>query len=148
VILLVGSGPTDRDWCSPLLPGSNGSGRLIAERLAENGFVTLRYDKAGSGVHAKENIQKFAGRVNMQYFADELHGAFEKLSGEDGVNMDLIFALTNSEGAIHAVNYQLGNFEKISGVSFLQVHMEDLLEMLPEASFCHSLENCQMQIQL
>ena len=26
--------------------------------------------------------------------------------------MDLIFALTNSEGAIHAVNYQLGNFEK------------------------------------
>ncbi len=112
VILLAGSGSTDRDWCSPLLPGSNGSGRLIAERLAENGFVTLRYDKAGSGVHAKENIQKFAGRVNMQYFADELHGAFEKLSGEDGVNMDLIFALTNSEGAIHAVNYQLGNFEK------------------------------------
>ena len=35
VILLAGSGPTYRDWCSPLLPRSNGSGRLIAERLAE-----------------------------------------------------------------------------------------------------------------
>ncbi|WMT50235.1 MAG: hypothetical protein RE472_04505 [Thermoplasmatales archaeon] len=26
--------------------------------------------------------------------------------------MDLIFALSNSEGAVHAVNYQLGNFGK------------------------------------
>ena len=26
VVLVAGSGPTDRDWCSPLLPGTNGSG--------------------------------------------------------------------------------------------------------------------------
>ena len=27
-VMVAGSGPTDRDWCSPLIPGSNGSARL------------------------------------------------------------------------------------------------------------------------
>jgi hypothetical protein len=33
VVLVAGSGPTDRDRCSPLLAGSNGSARLLAEAL-------------------------------------------------------------------------------------------------------------------
>jgi hypothetical protein len=28
ILLLAGSGPTDRDWNTPLLPGKNGSARL------------------------------------------------------------------------------------------------------------------------
>ena len=28
LLLLAGSGPTDRDWNSPLLPGKNGSAKL------------------------------------------------------------------------------------------------------------------------
>ena len=38
--------------------------------------IRLCFPLSESGLY----IQKFAGRVNMQYFADELHGAFEKLS--------------------------------------------------------------------
>ena len=49
VVMVAGSGPTNRDWNSPLLPGSNGSARLIAEALAAAGFVSLRYDKRASG---------------------------------------------------------------------------------------------------
>ena len=45
VVLVAGSGPTDRDWCSLLLPGSNGSGRLFAEAFARVGIASLRYDK-------------------------------------------------------------------------------------------------------
>ena len=56
VVFVAGSGPTDRNWCSPLLPGTNGSGKLLAEALASQGFVTLRYDKLASGPHVKENI--------------------------------------------------------------------------------------------
>src|SRR6185312_11967238 len=51
VVLVAGSGPTDRDWCSPLLPGTNGSGRLFAEELANAGFAAIRYDKRASGPH-------------------------------------------------------------------------------------------------
>jgi uncharacterized protein len=107
VILLAGSGPTDRDWCSPLLPGINGSAKLLAEALASRGYLTLRYDKLGSGPHVKENLSKFAGKVSMETFMDELTGAVETLVSEEDVDKGRLFALTNSEGAIHAVNYQL-----------------------------------------
>jgi uncharacterized protein len=107
VILLAGSGPTDRNWCSPLLPGENGSGKLLAEALARRGFLTLRYDKVGSGPHVRENLPKFAGKIDMQSFRKELAGAIETVVSEDNVDRDRLFALTNSEGAIHAVNYQL-----------------------------------------
>ena len=55
VVMVAGSGPTDRDWNSPLLPGSNGTARLLEVALARAGFASLRYDKRASGPHAREN---------------------------------------------------------------------------------------------
>ena len=107
VVLLAGSGPTDRNWCSPLLPGSNGTAKILAEALARRGYVSLRYDKLGSGPHVRENLPKFAGKVGMETFKEELAGGVETLLTEKNVDRSRIFALTNSEGAIHAVNYQL-----------------------------------------
>jgi hypothetical protein len=107
VIFVAGSGPTDRDWCSPLLPGTNGSGRLLAESLARQGFVTLRYDKVASGPHTRENVSRFAGRLSVQTHVDELAGAVATLLSEKNMNRDNLFVLTSSEGAVHAVNYQL-----------------------------------------
>lgn len=107
VIFVAGSGPTDRNWCSPLLTGTNGSGKLLAEALASQGFITLRYDKLGSGPHVIENLSKFIGKISMQYYIDELTGAIETILSEKNFNKDDLFVLANSEGAIHAVNYQL-----------------------------------------
>ncbi|MGD0330971.1 MAG: alpha/beta hydrolase [Nitrososphaeria archaeon] len=107
VIFVAGSGPTDRNWCSPLLPGTNGSAKLLAEALATQGFLTLRFDKLGAGPHVKEDLSKFAGKVSMQTHVDELTGAVETIVPEKNVNKDNLFVLANSEGAIHAVNYQL-----------------------------------------
>ena len=109
VVFVAGSGPTDRNWCSPALPGANGSGKLLAEALAAKGFVTLRYDKLASGPHVKENLPKFSGKLSMQTHADELKGAVETLLSETNLDCDDLIVLTNSEGAIHAVNYQLRN---------------------------------------
>jgi uncharacterized protein len=107
VVFVAGSGPTDRDWCSPLLPGKNGSAKLLAETLAGQGFVTLRYDKFASGPHVRENITKLIGKISMQSHVKELTGAVETVIAQKTVNKDTLFVLTNSEGAIHAVNYQL-----------------------------------------
>lgn len=52
VLLLSGSGPTDRDGNSPLLPGANNSLKLLADALAEAGFTIVRYDKRGVGASA------------------------------------------------------------------------------------------------
>ncbi len=106
VAFVAGSGPTDRDWNSPLVPGGNGSARLLAETLAGDGFVTLRYDKRASGPHAKENVARLAGKASLQSHVDELTGAVAALAHRPDVDPDRIFALTNSEGGIHALNYQ------------------------------------------
>src|SRR5215470_3575560 len=93
VVMVAGSGPTDRDWNSPLLPGSNGSARLLAEALAGAGIASLRYDKRGSGPHARENIPLLIGKVSMQSFADELAGAVRVMASQNYVRPDRIFAL-------------------------------------------------------
>ena len=107
VVFVAGSGPTDRNWCSPLLSGTNGSAKLLAEALASQGFVTLRYDKLASGPHIKENISKLVGKMSMHSHMKELAGAVETILAEKTVDKNKLFVLTNSEGAIHAVNYQL-----------------------------------------
>jgi alpha-beta hydrolase superfamily lysophospholipase len=109
VVMVAGSGPTDRDWNSPLLPGSNGSARLLAEALAQAGFASLRYDKRASGPHARENMQSLIGKLSMQSHVDELAGAVRTIASQAYVREGRIFALANSEGTLHALNYQLHN---------------------------------------
>ncbi len=82
IVFVAGSGPTDRDWCSPLLPGTNCSGRLVAEALTREGFMTLRYDKRASGPHAQENARRLVGRISMQSHLDELVGAVDTLRSD------------------------------------------------------------------
>src|SRR5258708_31809426 len=56
VLLLSGSGPTDRNGNSPMLPGKNNSLLMLAEGLAENAMASLRYDKRGLGAGAKAMV--------------------------------------------------------------------------------------------
>lgn len=107
VVLVAGSGPTDRDWNSPLLPGTNGSARLLAEALAGAGFASLRYDKRVTGPRAQENLRALLGKISMQSHLDELAGAVSTLARQPYVRTDRIFALANSEGTLHALHYQM-----------------------------------------
>ncbi len=109
VAMVAGSGPTDRDWNSPLLPGPNGSARLLAQALAQAGIASVRYDKRASGPRARENMQVLFGTMSMQSHLDELASAVRTLAGQSYVRDDQIFALANSEGTLHALNYQIQN---------------------------------------
>ena len=113
IVFVPGSGPTDRDWNSPLLPGTNGSAKLLAEELANQGYVTLRYDKRFAGEHANENLPLLTGKISMQGHLEEVQAAVETLRERTDVDKDRIYVLANSEGTLHAVNYQLqaGNKE-------------------------------------
>jgi uncharacterized protein len=107
VVMVAGSGPTDRNWNSPLLSGSNGSARLIAEALAAAGIASLRYDKRASGPHVRETMQGLIGKMSMQSHLDELAGAVRALAGQAFVRDEKIFGLGNSEGTLHVLNYQI-----------------------------------------
>lgn len=105
VVLVAGSGPTDRNWESPLLPGANGSGRLLAEALAEAGFATIRYDKRASGPHVVENLPRLAGTFSMASHLAELEAAVGVLAADGAVDRSRIVGLGNSEGCLHVLRY-------------------------------------------
>jgi len=79
----------------------------MAEALTREGFMTLRYDKRASGPHAQENARRLVGKISMQSHLDELIGAVDTLRSDGDVDPARLFVLTSSEGAIHALHYQL-----------------------------------------
>jgi dienelactone hydrolase len=107
VVLVAGSGPTDRDWCSPMLPGGNGSGRLFAEVLATDGIASIRYDKRASGPYLREILPRIAGRMSMRTHLDELEAAVRVLADQDDIDETRLVGLGNSEGAIHVLHHAL-----------------------------------------
>lgn len=109
VVFVAGSGPTDRNWTSPLLPGSNGSAALLADELTRAGYATLRFDKRVTGPHAQENIAALIGAISFQSHLDEVAAAVATLADQPEVDDSRIFALANSEGTLHAMNYQPGD---------------------------------------
>jgi uncharacterized protein len=105
VVMVAGSGPTDRDWCSPMLPGANGSGRLLTLAFGEAGIASLRYDKRVSGPHGVENAAKLVGTLSMQSHLAELSAAVGVLAAQELVDPGRIVGLGNSEGALHVLHY-------------------------------------------
>jgi pimeloyl-ACP methyl ester carboxylesterase len=107
VVLVAGSGPTDRDWCSPLLPGTNGSGRLFAEAFADAGIASLRYDKRASGTDAAESARTLFGKFSMRSHLNELVAAVAVLAGHHSIDIARIAGLGNSEGTLHVLHYAI-----------------------------------------
>ena len=68
VLLHAGSGPTDRNGNSTMLPGPNDALRMLAEALARNGIASVRYDKRliGASVAAdwRETDLRFDDYIN------------------------------------------------------------------------------------
>jgi len=109
VVLVAGSGPTDRDWCSPLLPGENGAGKLFAEAFAAVGFASMRYDKRASGPNVMANLPKMIGKISMASHLDELAAAVAAFVGQGFVDATRLIGLGNSEGTLHVLHYAIAD---------------------------------------
>jgi len=116
VVLVAGTGSFDRDWNALHLPGTNGSGRLLAVSLARQGFVTIRHDKRYVGPGAEENIPHLLGRISLASHLEEIAGAVEMLLAQPYVDPERIYLLSHGEGALHALNYHLQHGEPIAGL--------------------------------
>jgi uncharacterized protein len=136
IVFVPGSGPTNRDWNTPLLPGTNGSARLLAEELAKSGFVTIRYDKRFTGPNGAKNMPLLAGKISMEGHVEELAGAVDQLLSRSDVDPHKIFAVANSEGNIHAMHYQQERDPKFVGLVLIAPpgrNMPDIMRTQIEA---------------
>jgi pimeloyl-ACP methyl ester carboxylesterase len=98
VLIHPGSGPTDRDGNSPLLPGKNNSLRLLAEGLAARGIASLRIDKRGIAESAAAATAETDLRVET--YVDD--GARWLARLRDDPRFSVVVAVGHSEGALIA----------------------------------------------
>lgn len=96
ILLISGSGPTDRDGNSPGNGGKNDCLKLLAHALADSGFASVRYDKRGVGQSAAAAISEVDLRFE-DYVSDAARWVVE-LSADPRFSGVVI--LGHSEGAL------------------------------------------------
>jgi uncharacterized protein len=106
IVLIGGSGPTDRDETVVGIPIF----AQLAKTLADNGFVVLRYDKRGIG--------QSGGRTEtatLSDYADDVMAAVKWLSQRKDVDERKIIACGHSEGGAVAL-IAASREKKIDGI--------------------------------
>jgi pimeloyl-ACP methyl ester carboxylesterase len=96
VLILSGSGPTDRNGNSPMLPGKNNSLQMLADGLASNGIASLRYDKRGVGESAKAMTAE--ADLRFETYVDDAVAWCEQLRNDKRFSAVIIAG--HSEGSL------------------------------------------------
>ncbi|MFA9430517.1 alpha/beta hydrolase family protein [Egicoccus sp. AB-alg2] len=94
-VLLVGSGPVDRDSDHRRIP--LGVTRDLAEALAAAGIASLRYDKRGVGASQGEFLA-----ASFEECRDDGRAALAALRARPEVDAARVLVIGHSEGAVHA----------------------------------------------
>ena len=97
VILVAGSGPTDRNGNNPLLGREINTLKEIAHYLSSNGIMTYRYDKRGVGESSE--LTKEEAPTFFDY-RDDLITIIEYLDNYPQVKEDNVYVLGHSEGSM------------------------------------------------
>jgi alpha-beta hydrolase superfamily lysophospholipase len=95
-LLLSGSGPTDRDGNSPLLPGKNNSLKMVAESLAAHGVASVRYDKRGIGASAGAATSE--EQLRFTTYVDDAAAWLEWMRGDSRFSNRVVVG--HSEGSL------------------------------------------------
>ncbi|MEJ2356676.1 MAG: alpha/beta fold hydrolase [Deinococcales bacterium] len=95
-LIVAGSGPTDRDGNSTLLPGRNDSLKMLAAALAHAGVASLRYDKRGIGESAPAGVDE--ARMTFDLSVDDAEAWLDVLASDD--RFDRRVVLGHSEGSL------------------------------------------------
>lgn len=96
MVIIAGSGPTDRNGNSIALPGKNNSLKMLAEDLAKEGVATIRYDKRGVGKNTT-----LAGKeedLRFDHFIDDA-AAWVQLAKDDA-RFSKVGIIGHSEGSL------------------------------------------------
>lgn len=99
VLIIAGSGPTDRDGNSAMLAGHNDSLKMLAASLAGAGFASVRYDKRGVGASLAATPSEAALRFDT--YVDDAAAWIAKLKADP--RFGAVTVLGHSEGALTGV---------------------------------------------
>ena len=116
VLIIAGSGPTDRDGNNTIGLQTD-SYKLIAESLAENGIASIRYDKRGIAASFYEGFKE--EDLLFEHYVDDAK-AWVELIKNDG-RFSKVYVLGHSEGAligsIVAAEMDIDGFISVAGAA-------------------------------
>lgn len=95
-LIIAGSGPTDRDGNSAMLPGRNDSLRMLAQALAAAGIASVRYDKRGIGASAAAMQSESA--LRFETYIDDAAAWIARLKADP--RFSRVAVIGHSEGAL------------------------------------------------
>ena len=98
VLLIAGSGPTDRDGNSSVASVQPANLKLIAEGLAAHGIASLRFDKRGIGKSRQAILAE--SELRFTTYVDDAAAFARFLQAQPGVNCVVLAG--HSEGALIA----------------------------------------------
>lgn len=96
VLIIAGSGPTDRNGNSRALPGQNNSLKYLADGLAAHGIASLRYDKRAIGESAGAAAKEEDLRFDM--YVDDAAGWLKQLRADQ--RFSTVSVAGHSEGSL------------------------------------------------
>jgi hypothetical protein len=103
VVLVAGSGPTDRDGNNRYLAEKIDLLKQIAELLANNGIASLRYDKRGIGASTPQPESSVAAQERFwawDHFVADVQAAHAELLRHDEIKPYATALLGHSEGGL------------------------------------------------
>lgn len=103
VLLIAGSGPTDRNGNSPLETGPVDTLKTLADWLSQDGVASLRYDKLGSGATGLGSYASDPASIGVTVYEQEARSALEFLASQRDVNGHDLGVFGHSEGALFAL---------------------------------------------
>lgn len=114
VLIIAGSGPTDRDGNNPVM--KNNSLKMLAEGLVENGIASVRYDKRGIGESKNAGVSE--SELRFEHYVQDAQAWVDFLSKDS--RFSEIIVLGHSEGSligmIAAQNSEVDKFISLAGV--------------------------------
>src|SRR2546429_2722168 len=102
-LLLPGSGPTDRNGDVPELDVKPRTLALIAEVLAQQGIMSLRFDKYFTGRTGAGAYTKDPGRIDLDAFIRQAAAAYHVLGAQPETRPEALLIAGHSEGGLYAL---------------------------------------------
>src|SRR4029079_17049732 len=96
VLIIAGSGPTDRNGNSRVLPGANNSLKMLADGLAARGIASLRYDKRAIGQSVVPGMKE--EDLRFTNYVDDASGWIKQLRSDK--RFSTITVAGHSEGSL------------------------------------------------
>lgn len=128
-LLIPGSGPTDRDGNQPphAMPNTL---RLIADDLAGQGVMSLRFDRYFAGKTGAGAFADHPGTSTLRDFITQADAAYRFLSQQPGVDTGKLLVVGHSLGGMYALLIAESVTPKPAGLALLEPADQRMLDTL------------------